>query len=472
MLAPVSRKVHDAAMDEVSANLVRSKELAVRELSRDDIAIMYDVCGTNMDTKWHDTGLSMCVAVDLKGWLDGDPLQTYSAWKSRCLGRPADTLSLGGGKRQRREDVRARFLVEKYGLRWRQLARRGGSSLRLLMFLQPSQQASKSQPRRPRPLQSNWLRQVLFNPSCRQARTVACTLVKALCQVPSRCREMLDLLTTYLDDLGTAGESGAKFLSLYQSLIGPDYWKHYLAIKGLLPHLGDLITSEIEQLTVLEETTLNADLSQGFALKMLTELLSSFIEVNSIRQQYKSRLVGCVLNGYLSLRKLVVQRTKLIDETQEKLLTLLEEMTTGTESETEAFMAVCVATLGRYGLEDLRTPVFIFERLCSLIHPEENELGEFLVTLEKDPQQEDFLQGRMVGNPYNSNEPGMGPLMRDLKNKVCQDCELVALLEDDNGMELLVCNKIMSLDLPVKTSIVKSISVSPQGRLRRQAFGV
>lgn len=64
---------------------------------------------------------------------------------------------------------------------------------------------------------------------------------------------------------------------------------------------------------------------------MLTELLESFIEVDPIRQHYKSRLVGCVLNGYLSLRKLVVQRTKLIDETQEKLLELLEEMTTGDE---------------------------------------------------------------------------------------------------------------------------------------------
>ena len=32
----------------------------------------------------------------------------------------------------------------------------------------------------------------------------------------------------------------------------------------------------------------------------------------------------------------------------------------------------------------------------------------------------------------------------------CTDCELVALLEDDSGMELLVCNKIISLDLPVK----------------------
>lgn len=40
--------------------------------------------------------------------------------------------------------------------------------------------------------------------------------------------------------------------------------------------------------------------------------------------------------------------------------------------------------------------------------------------------------------------------MRDIKNKICTDCELVALLEDDNGMELLVNNKIISLDLPVK----------------------
>jgi E3 ubiquitin-protein ligase UBR4 len=56
----------------------------------------------------------------------------------------------------------------------------------------------------------------------------------------------------------------------------------------------------------------------------------------------------------------------------------------------------------------------------------------------------------MLGNPYSSNESGMGPLMRDIKNKICQDCELVALLEDDSGLELLVNNKIISLDLPVK----------------------
>ena len=53
------------------------------------------------------------------------------------------------------------------------------------------------------------------------------------------------------------------------------------------------------------------------------------MEVDSIKRHFKSRLVGTVLNGYLCLRKLVVQRTKLIDETQDMLLEMLEDMTTG-----------------------------------------------------------------------------------------------------------------------------------------------
>ena len=50
---------------------------------------------------------------------------------------------------------------------------------------------------------------------------------------------------------------------------------------------------------------------------------------------------------------------------------------------------------------------------------EEEETSEFFLSLEKDLQQEDYLQGRMQGNPYSSKEPGLGPLMRDVKNKIC-----------------------------------------------------
>ncbi len=67
-------------------------------------------------------------------------------------------------------------------------------------------------------------------------------------------------------------------------------------------------------------------------------------------------------------------------------------MTTGTLEETKAFMSVCVQTIKRYPDDDQLTPVFIFERLCNIIFPEEADTGEFLMTLEKDQQQEDFLQ--------------------------------------------------------------------------------
>lgn len=44
----------------------------------------------------------------------------------------------------------------------------------------------------------------------------------------------------------------------------------------------------------------------------------------------------------------------------------------------------------------------------------------------------------------------MGPLMRDIKNKICRDTEMIALMEDDNGMELLVNGNIISLSLSVR----------------------
>ncbi|CAB3995920.1 E3 ubiquitin- ligase UBR4 [Paramuricea clavata] len=310
-------------------------------------------------------------------------------------------------------------------------------------------------------LNEEWLRNVMFSPSCGALRQVACSIVETVCQIPGRKRKIMDLLTSYLQGVGKAGENATEFFNLYSELMKPSLWKGYLATSGALLIIRDLIMNEIEQLTVLEETTLSSDLSQGYSLKRLTELMASFVEDKKIKQDFKGKLVGAVLNGYLSLRRLVVQRTKLVDQSQEILLNLLGELTSGTESETKEFMAICVNTLKRYELDDLRTPVFIFERLCNIIYPEENDTSEFLLLLEKDPQQEDFLQGRMQGNPYKSTDTGMGPLMRDVKNKICTDCDLIALLEDDTGMELLVNSKIISLDLPVK-EVYKKIWC-PQG---------
>lgn len=65
----------------------------------------------------------------------------------------------------------------------------------------------------------------------------------------------------------------------------------------------------------------------------------------------------------------MVQRTKRIDETQQLLLDMLEDLTSGTDQERQEFMAVCVETLNNFKKSDMLTPIFVFERLCSIIHP-------------------------------------------------------------------------------------------------------
>ncbi|CAL1532573.1 unnamed protein product [Lymnaea stagnalis] len=377
--------------------------------------------------------------MDVRKWLAGDPRYSYQNWKRR-LPKPVFLAEVSNGGES---NTRADYLMEKYAAKWKQH-----------MWKVPAVTLKLTQ--------TTWLQQAMFSPSSRSARQTACSVIEAISQVFSRRKEVIDMLTNCLDDVGRSGECATEFLALYKRLINQDKWKFYLAIKGVMMHLADLISREVEHLQYLEEATLSSDLAQGFALKSLTELLALFIEQEKLKQHYKNRLVGYVLNGYLSLRKLVVQRTKLIDDTQEKLLQMLEELTTGTESETKEFMSVCVQTVKKYPLDDNRSPVFIFERLCSIIYPEENDVAEFFLILEKDPQQEDFLQGRMLGNPYSCVEPGMGPLMRDIKNKICTDCELVALLDDDTGMELLVNKKIISLDLPVK-DVYKKIWLPEHG---------
>ena len=65
----------------------------------------------------------------------------------------------------------------------------------------------------------------------------------------------------------------------------------------------------------------------------------------------------------------MVQRTKRVDESQDLLLEMLEDLTSGTEEEKQSFMKSCVETLNQFSDSDLITPIFVFERLCNIIHP-------------------------------------------------------------------------------------------------------
>lgn len=130
------------------------------------------------------------------------------------------------------------------------------------------------------------------------------------------------------------------------------------------------------------------------------------------------------------------------------LLDLVQQLTSDSEEDKNSLLEACVQSLAKFvDARDTRTPMFVFERLCNTIRPPAPEVEVYL-HLEKIDTQEEFIRGTMTKNPYLANDIGL--LMRDVKNKICSDLELYGLLEDDNGMELLVCDKIIALDLNIK----------------------
>ncbi|RMZ99744.1 E3 ubiquitin- ligase UBR4-like [Brachionus plicatilis] len=314
----------------------------------------------------------------------------------------------------------------------------------------------------------NWLRACLFCASSRSVRQLTASLVQNLfsyystsCVNDERKFIIVDFVGEHAGILSRRHDDHHLDYcdALKHILTSSDRDSKYrLVVKHkMLAKLELLIQAEIKQLNETERLSDDSllghsfDLNRGLCIKTLGELLALFLKEAVIKTKFKSRLIGTVLNAYLSLKKLLYERTKLIDEAQEKLLNTLELLTSGTEQETRHFMSICIDTVRNFDLDDLVTPVFIFERLSNIIYPEDVvDNKQFLIVLEKDPNQEDYLQGRMLGNPYSSSEPGLGPLMRNIKNKICTDSELIALLEDDNGMELLVNNKIISLELSVR----------------------
>lgn len=96
------------------------------------------------------------VRIKAKQWMDGDASHTYSQWKAMAPKKSTEAKAA-----ESRSEARKRYLMEKYGHKWRERTKRSESTEE----------------------KEDWLRQVLFSPSNRAARQMACTMIESLCQV-------------------------------------------------------------------------------------------------------------------------------------------------------------------------------------------------------------------------------------------------------------------------------------------------
>jgi len=192
------------------------------------------------------------------------------------------------------------------------------------------------------------------------------------------------------------------------------------------------------------------DMAQGSTLKTILDLLGSFLELPTVLAKFKrEEQLATLLHALLCMRGLIMQKTTSTDDCAAKLMKIITSLHENSEVDRRRFVAACVAAMSAHAegrAEDGRSLVFIFEQLCELICPEKPE-PEYKLMLNKTATQEEFIRGSMTKNPYSSKS--VGPLMRDIKNKICRDLDLGGLIEDDNGMELLVAGQIIKLDLSV-----------------------
>ncbi|XP_047051247.1 auxin transport protein BIG-like [Lolium rigidum] len=365
------------------------------------------------------------------------PLLSYSEWESGASyldfvrRQYKVSQAVKGVQKTRHDPQKPDYLVLKYGLRWKRRACRKSSKSDFSKFALGS-----------------WVSDLILSSCSQSIRSEICTLISLLCPSNSpRQFQLLNLLMSLLPRTLSAGESAAEYFELLGTMIDSETSRLFLTVRGCLTTLCSLITKEVYNVES-QERSLSIDISQGFILHKLVELLNKFLEIPNIRARFMTdKLLSEVLEAFLVIRGLVVQKTKLINDCNRLLKDLLDSLLIESTANKRQFIRACITGLQKHVKEKKRrTSLFILEQLCDLICPVKPE-PVYLLILNKAHTQEEFIRGSMTKNPYSSVE--IGPLMRDVKNKICQQLDMIGLIEDDYGMELLVSGNIISLDLSI-----------------------
>ncbi|RCN28555.1 hypothetical protein ANCCAN_25698 [Ancylostoma caninum] len=225
--------------------------------------------------------------------------------------------------------------------------------------------------------------------------------------------------------------------------------KARLYSEGLHVWLIKVIYKECKRMHEEEQEETSMDHSFGTLLRSYVELLCLLLTGSGVESMKlkaaRDHILVPLLQSTIFLKRVLLRRTRAVEASRCSLERLLRRV-----SSKDPLMLMRAAVQSLDAIDDLNTQAHIVSVILDVLNPEQKEEEDFHIQIEKDPAQEDFLQGRMTGNPYKSTDVGLGPLMRDIKNKICRDTEMIALMEDDNGMELLVNNQIISLALPVR----------------------
>ncbi len=163
-------------------------------------------------------------------------------------------------------------------------------------------------------------------------------------------------------------------------------------------------------------------------------------------KQSSESLLGMLLRDLLALQALVIQKTKLTLDCANDIAATLSGLASESDADKRALILACIEALQEHRQCPRMAPL-VLKLLRGYMCPCKAE-PVYQLMLNKAPSQEEFIRGCMTKNPYSSAE--IGTIMRDIKRKVCEDLDMRSLMDDDNGMELLVNGSIVALHLPIR----------------------
>ena len=184
----------------------------------------------------------------------------------------------------------------------------------------------------------------------------------------------------------------------------PESARLFLAAQGFLAALCSFITEEVARI-LSREASCCSDIAQGQVLKNLLELLGSMLAVPRICRRFKasSKLLSTMLDNFLHVQSLIVQKTKLIDDCAHLLMSTFDTIASESEHDKKIFCKACVEALETH--RQGRTRVFLLQQLCNIMCPVK-VVPACLLVLTKSHTQEDYIRGTMAKNPYLSSEIG------------------------------------------------------------------
>ncbi|KAK9863771.1 hypothetical protein WJX84_004776 [Apatococcus fuscideae] len=185
-------------------------------------------------------------------------------------------------------------------------------------------------------------------------------------------------------------------------------------------------------------STLTSLLDEEAAVAMLTSM-SAFSGTAELPAQADTGWqLWRALFVVAGLSSLIIQRSKLTGDAEVMLEEFLQSSVTAGEKPARTAYAKAglallgglwqsEATSGAAGQLYRLSPGLLYQ-ICWAIKPEKQDVP-YLLVLEKSGTQEEYIRGSLPHNPYFSTQ--VGPLMRNVKNFICEQLDLAGLIDDD-----------------------------------------